>query len=96
MTGTLRRRTQKTKVADVNSFTGVKVFSATGSEERAQLGEKVTAWMLAASHLRFVDKAVLQSSDASHHCLSVWLFYVDESARRGGTGATPVSATHQS
>ena len=79
MTSTPRRRGKKTSAPDPNAFTGVKVFSATGSDERVELGNKVTAWLAASRHRRVVDAVVLQSSDASHHCLSVTLFYVDES-----------------
>jgi hypothetical protein len=84
--GSRRRRRERTEPDDRNSFTGVKVFSATGSDERCELGDKVTAWLAASAHLRIVDAVVLQSSDDSHHCLSVTLFYVDESAANDGGG----------
>jgi hypothetical protein len=64
--------------ADGERFVGVKVFSATKPPERARLGDKITEWMSAYPRFRVVDKVVCQSSDASFHCLSVILFYVEE------------------
>jgi hypothetical protein len=55
----------------------VKVFSATKSRDRDELGDRVTAYMRAAIAAggTCVDKQVLQSSDAEYHCISVivWL-----------------------
>lgn len=57
-------------------FTAVKVFSATLHQDRQQLGEKVTEWLAANPNVLIVDKVIVQSSDASFHCLSIVLFYV--------------------
>jgi hypothetical protein len=54
-------------------FTGVKVFSVT-SRYKEELGDKVTEW-LQANKVQVVDTVVSQSSDSSHHCLSITLFY---------------------
>jgi hypothetical protein len=63
---------------DGERFVGVKVFSATMPPERARLGDKIMEWMATYPRVRIVDKVVRQSSDASFHCLSVILFYVEE------------------
>lgn len=60
-----------------NQFTGVKVFSATMAQERDQLGEKITQWLLANPGVEIVDKIVTQSSDEAFHCLAITLFYND-------------------
>lgn len=56
-------------------FDGVKVFSATKIENRALLGEAITAWMRSHPGIEIVDKVVTQSSDSEFHCLSITLFY---------------------
>ncbi len=56
-------------------FTGVKVFSATKSREREELGENITRWLKSNSDLEIVDKVVRQSSDNEFHCYSMILFY---------------------
>jgi hypothetical protein len=58
-------------------FSGVKVFSATMADDRAHLGEKITAW-LEANPVQVVDQIVLQSSGDAFHCLSILLFYEDD------------------
>jgi hypothetical protein len=58
-----------------NTFTGVKVFSATMAQERDQLGEKITSWLAAHPGVEIVDKIVTQSSDEAFHCLAITLFF---------------------
>lgn len=58
-----------------NSFTGVKVFSATKARERELMGEMITDWMRAHPQYEIVDKIVTQSSDSEFHCLSITFFY---------------------
>ncbi len=58
-----------------NTFTGVKVFSATMAQERDQLGEKITQWLAAHPGVEIVDKIVTQSSDEAFHCLAITLFF---------------------
>ena len=57
------------------NFNGVKIFSATMFADRAQLGDKVTAWI--AEHPSYVltEMIVTQSSDASFHCIAISVFY---------------------
>jgi hypothetical protein len=56
-------------------FQGVKVFSATMAGDRAQLGERLTAWLREHPTLEIVDKRVLQSSDERFHCITIVIFY---------------------
>ncbi len=63
---------------DSNQFNGVKVFSATMSQERDQLGEKVSAWLAERPKLKVVDTVVTQSSDEAFHCLAITLFYWED------------------
>lgn len=53
----------------------VKVFSATKREDRAVLGEEVTAWMQDNPDLVPVDTVVVQSSDREFHCLTIVVFF---------------------
>lgn len=48
----------------------VKTFSATMHQERNELGDLVTSW-LRRSRVRVQDIRVNQSSDESHHCLTI-------------------------
>lgn len=57
------------------AFNGVKVFSATMFADRAQLGEKVSAWMASGPPRTFSDIVVTQSSDAAFHCITITVFY---------------------
>lgn len=60
----------------MSAFDGVKVFCATMVNERAALGEKVTAWLeRRASTIDIVDIVVTQSSDAAFHCVTITVFY---------------------
>jgi hypothetical protein len=61
------------------SFSGVKVFSATMFKARDQLGETVTDWINARPEIDVVDMVVSQSSDAAFHCISICLFYEEQS-----------------
>ena len=56
-------------------FNSVKVFSATMAQERDQLGEKITAWLMQNQGVEIVDKIVTQSSDEAFHCLAITLFF---------------------
>ena len=56
-------------------FNGVKVFSATMFADRAQLGEKITAWIAGNSQRKLTDIVVTQSSDEAFHCISISIFY---------------------
>ncbi len=56
------------------SFTGVKVFSATLARDRESMGEVITRW-LKENPVEIVDKVVTQSSDKEFHCLSITFFY---------------------
>lgn len=56
-------------------YTGVKVFSATKSKEREELGEKVTKWIAANPGVDIVEQVVAQSSDSEYHCLTIVVFY---------------------
>jgi hypothetical protein len=57
------------------AWDGCRVFSATKAKDRAELGERVTAWLREAGVLP-VDVQVRQSSDESFHCLSITVFYL--------------------
>lgn len=57
------------------NFNGCKVFSATKSQDREALGEKVTAWLHANPQAEVVNTVVTQSSDSAFHCLTVVLFF---------------------
>jgi hypothetical protein len=59
----------------MDQFNGVKVFSSTKREDRAVMGEAITAWLAAHRRIKVVDKVVSQSSDSEFHCLSITLFY---------------------
>jgi hypothetical protein len=59
-------------------FNGVKVFSATMVADRDQLGEKVSAWMAANSHLKVTDIVVTQSSDEAFHCIAITVFFWED------------------
>ena len=63
-------------------FNGVKVFSATMVADRDQLGEKVSAWMAANSHLKVTDIVVTQSSDEAFHCIAITVFYWEDLDKR--------------
>ena len=63
------------------AFNGVKVFSATMFAERDRLGDRVTEWIAANSHLRVTEMVVTQSSDAAFHCVAITVFY-NEDLRR--------------
>ncbi len=61
----------------MESFSGVKIFSATKAREREELGEHITRWLKANPHIRITDKDVTQSSDREFHCLTISIFYQD-------------------
>ena len=63
-------------------FTGVKIFSTTLARDRDALSERITRWITENPGLEIVDELVRQSSDKEFHCLSILLFYRDQSAGR--------------
>jgi hypothetical protein len=63
----------------LDGFDGVKVFAATMIEQRAHLGEHVTAWLRSHSDRVPVAVIVRQSSDARFHCLSILIFWRTQS-----------------
>ena len=71
-----RRRAGRSGGVEVGRmFDGVKVFTATKSREREELGEAVTRWIDEHPELEIVDKVVTQSSDKEYHCLTITIFY---------------------
>lgn len=56
-------------------FDAVKVFAATMFADRAQLGERVTAWLEQNRGVSITDFVVTQSSDSQFHCISITVFY---------------------
>lgn len=65
----------------METFNGVKVFTATRAKDREELGEAVTRWLRQSHGIELVDKVVTQSSDQEFHCLTITLFYRDPTAR---------------
>jgi hypothetical protein len=63
-------------------FNGVKVFSATMFAPREQLGETITAWMVANPQLTVTEFVVTQSSDHQFHCVAITVFYWERPTRR--------------
>lgn len=61
---------------------GVKVFSATMFADREQLGDKVTQWLAASSHIKPCEIRVTQSSDSQYHCIALTVFYHEALAAR--------------
>lgn len=57
------------------AFNGVKVFSATMFEQRAQLGEAISAWLTAHPRCKPIEFVVTQSSDDRFHCISIAVFF---------------------
>lgn len=72
-TGQLAQGTQR--------FNGVKVFSATMFAQRSELGETVTHWMNANPSVEIADIVVAQSSDEAFHCVSITVFYFEQTRR---------------
>jgi hypothetical protein len=62
-------------------FNGVKVFSATMFADRDRLGDRVTDWIAANSHLKVTEMIVTQSSDAAFHCVAITVFYAEQLRR---------------
>lgn len=56
-------------------FEGVKVFSATKSKDRENMGEDINRWLKKNKDIEVVDKVVTQSSDSAFHCLTITIFY---------------------
>jgi hypothetical protein len=64
----------------IGPFDGVKVFSATKANDRAVLGDVVTAWIQDHPENEVIDTVVRQSSDRAFHCLTFTLFWRMRSA----------------
>lgn len=60
----------------------VKVFSATRSRERSDLGDRVTEWLKANPKVDVKSYAVRQSSDREFHCISITLFCTGDCTRQ--------------
>lgn len=60
---------------NARTFDGVKVFSSSHARERAEMGDRMTQWLKANRHIEVIDTVVTQTSDRSHHCLTVTFFY---------------------
>lgn len=54
---------------------GLRVFSATKARDREVIGDAITSWIRSHPDYRLIDKVVLQSSDASFHCLTIVLLF---------------------
>lgn len=63
------------------TFAGVKVFSATGTEDRLALGDRIGRWLAEHPELRGDHAVVVQSSCAAFHCLTIVVFYSVAPAR---------------
>jgi len=63
---------------EIEQFSGAKVFFATKARDRDALGEKITEWIRANPSNRIVSKHVTQSSDSAFHCITITLFYQEE------------------
>jgi len=60
----------------MSKFDGVKVFSATMMQDRAELGDKVTKWLADnATTIVPVEFVTRQSSDSRFHCIAIVLFW---------------------
>lgn len=60
----------------MSKFDGVKVFSATMMQDRAELGDKVTKWLTDnATTIAPVEFVIRQSSDSRFHCIAIVLFW---------------------
>ena len=62
-------------------FNGVKVFSATMFADRDRLGDRVTDWIAANSHLKITEMIMTQSSDAAFHYVAITVFYAENLRR---------------
>ncbi len=64
-------------------FAGVKVFSATLTEERLALGDRIGSWLAQHPELRAEHAVAVQSSCAAFHCLTIVVFYSRRAERDG-------------
>jgi len=69
---------QTSGVNAINSFTGVKVFSATMAHDREVLGDKVMAWIQKNPRQQIVQTIITQSSDQAFHCLAITVFFSEK------------------
>jgi|GEM_PF-608259 len=82
-----------------SKFDGVKVFSATMSQQRGVLGENVTAWLASHPTCKPIEVIVTQSSDAAYHCITITVFYAQAHAAKvpaAGTRRIPVTVRDSS
>ena len=74
----------------MSAFNGVKTFCATLWAQRQSLGEQVTRWLEDARAKRpgfqVVDVVVKQSSDEAFHCLSIAIFFNEDSRGKPSRG----------
>jgi hypothetical protein len=56
-------------------YDGLEIFSATLASEREKIGDRVTRFLIEHPDLVPVKTEIRQSSDSSHHCLTVLLFW---------------------
>jgi hypothetical protein len=54
---------------------GVRVFSSTTGQYRRELGERITEWLSGDPGVIVDEIRVVQSSDASYHCLTIVVFF---------------------
>ena len=77
----------------MSAFNGVKVFCATMFHQRQDLGEVVSSWIDDARRTRLgfelVDIKIAQSSDEAFHCISICLFYKEDTAAPKATKRLP-------
>jgi hypothetical protein len=58
-------------------FNGVKVFSATMADARANLGELINEWLATHPQCKPTEFVVTQSSDSRFHCVSVVVLFAE-------------------
>lgn len=66
-------------------FSGIKVFSATLTRDREELGEQATRWLAEHPGVEMTDLRVVQSSDREFHCVSIVMFYQESGAAGSAT-----------
>jgi hypothetical protein len=59
----------------VNAANGVRIFTSTTGQFRRELGDRITEWLATKPEVAIHDVRVVQSSDASFHCVTIVVFY---------------------
>lgn len=54
---------------------GIKVFTATKTADRENLGERVSEWLAKHPGLPIQKRVVVQSSDNEFHCLTIVIMF---------------------